>query len=474
MNFHLLTKVIEELSALLTGARVERVIQGRDGGLYLLFRCDRKNYVLLLSPDRACPRMHLASAKPQAIDAPHLFVLTLRSRLAGSRVKNISLLNQDRIARICFDTPSTEQCLVFELTGSSANLFLIGSDSRIIAAYHPVIPAGHAARILLPGALYLPPQKKTSLSTDKNVSGGDDDLTPNKSAEAYYERLAAERSLAALRSEVRSCIRKALLKAVRKRDALASDLQSAERADEFKQAGDLILAHLRQLKTGMDHAELTGYDGGSVTVRLDPKRSPSRNAELNFKKFKKAKAGQQIITTHLRDAAEEVSSLQSLLQAAEKTEDASGLNEIRSGLSARGYARGVVPEKTKAPSAKRVSGFRTVVHRGWEILIGTNASGNDKLTTKIARPEDLWLHAESLPGSHVLVRNAKREEIPQDVLMKAAALAAYYSKGRNADKVPVTYTYARFVKKPKGAKPGLVTISERRTIMIRPEDTALV
>jgi predicted ribosome quality control (RQC) complex YloA/Tae2 family protein len=103
--------------------------------------------------------------------------------------------------------------------------------------------------------------------------------------------------------------------------------------------------------------------------------------------------------------------------------------------------------------------------------VGKSASGNDHITTKLARPDDLWLHAEGMPGSHVLVRNPGRADIPQDVFMKAAALAAFYSKGRKAAKVPVTYARARFVKKPKGAKPGLVTLSKRNTVMAVPEET---
>jgi predicted ribosome quality control (RQC) complex YloA/Tae2 family protein len=224
----------------------------------------------------------------------------------------------------------------------------------------------------------------------------------------------------------------------------------------------------------MDHAELAGYDGRTVTVNLDPKLSPPKNAELYFRKFKKAKAGQQIISTRLHDTTEEISFLSSLLDEAGKQDDATHLDTIRSVLSARGYIKEKPTGKGKASPKKTISGFRTVVYRGWEILIGTNASGNDHITTKIARPDDFWLHAEGLPGSHVLVRNALKGELPPDVLVQAAALAAYYSKGRNADKVTVTYTNARFVKKPKGAKPGLVTISKRKTIVVRPADNAPV
>jgi predicted ribosome quality control (RQC) complex YloA/Tae2 family protein len=378
-------------------------------------------------------------------------------------------VNQDRIAEICFSKPFNEYRLVFELTGSSANLFFIGADSRIIAAYYPITPSEHAARTLLPGGSYIPPQKKAFHTPDRNVPGVDEGLSPNKSAANFYERLAGERLVASLRSKIRSCIGKALIRAERKREALALDLQTAERADEFKQAGDLILANLKGLRTGMDHAELTGYDGRTVFVKLDPTRSPSKNAEIQFKKFKKAKAGQRIIATRLHDASEEVSRLKSLGDAAEKAEDFSGLDSIHSQLSSCGFLQEKLEGKVLTSPAKKVSGFKTVVYRGWEILVGTSAAGNDHITTKVARPDDFWLHAEGLPGSHVLVRNAKKGDMPPDVLMKAAALAAFYSKGRHAGKVPVTYTHARNVKKPKGAKPGLVTLSERKTVVVRPE-----
>jgi len=470
MNFQILSLVIEELAALLTGARVERVIQGKEGGVYCLFRRDRMNYVLLISPDRALPRMHLVSSKPQSVDTPHPFILALRSHLIGTRVKNISLLNQDRIARICFATPSTEQSLVFELTGRSTNLLFIDADSRIIAVYYPVTPTERSVRTLLPGATYVVPHKKVIFPTDKDRLVIPDAASRNKSTEDFYVHLTQERCITALGMEVRSYILKALARAERKHDALKSDLQTAERAGQFKQAGDLILANLRLLQSGMDHAELAGYDGLKVIVNFDPKLSPAKNAERYFKKFKKAKAGQQIISTRLHDTTEEISFLKSLLDEVGKQNDAFHMDKIRSELSSRGYLKEKPIGKGKASPSKNVSGFRTVVFRGWEILIGTNASGNDHMTTRIARPDDLWLHAEGLPGSHVLVRNSMKGEFPPDVLMKAAVLAAYYSKGRNADKVPVTYTYARFVKKIKGAKPGLVTISERKTIVVRPAD----
>ncbi len=171
MNFHILSLVIEELSALLTGARVERVIQGKEGGVYLLLRRNRKNYALLFSPDRVLPRMHLVSLKPQSVATPNSFVLALRSRLTGSRVKTISQLNEDRIARICFATPAMEQCLVYELTGMSANLFLIGADWRIIAVYYPVRAYSACSANIVARGLIRPASQKSHVPLGQGQTG---------------------------------------------------------------------------------------------------------------------------------------------------------------------------------------------------------------------------------------------------------------------------------------------------------------
>jgi len=472
MNFYILSLVVEELKTVLMNARVERVYQGRGGGLYILLNRDRKKFILLLSPDRAMPRLHLVTVKPTAEDPPHGFILFLRSHVSGARVTGIGLVNQDRVVEIHFNRQGEEYLLLFELFGSSANLILVDPSLKILAVYNPIPPAEEAARPLLPGLHYIAPEKPRNNGFQKgDISGGfDAGTSPNRAAEQYYERLLEQRRIASIRTELSSCVKKDLSKAVRLMGALSGDLRSADRVDEYRQAGDLVLAHLKELRTGMELADLTGYDGRTVAVILDPKRSPSRNAELYFKKYKKARAGRDIIASRLRKSSDEASYLKALLNDIEQAQDGDALMAIRSDLVAQGRLekKPVPHKKTRQSSASPV--IRTIMFNGWEILVGKSAAGNDHLTMKIARPDDLWLHAEGMPGSHVLVRNPNAGTIPHDVLVKAAALAAFHSKARNAGKVPVTYTRAGLVKKPKGAKPGLVTLQERKSLMVRPED----
>jgi len=139
---------------------------------------------------------------------------------------------------------------------------------------------------------------------------------------------------------------------------------------------------------------------------------------------------------------------------------------VRSQLIQRGYISD--PAGKAAGRVAAAPPYRAIEHEGWKIVVGKSAAGNDHITTKLARPDDLWLHAEGMPGSHVLVRNPGKRDVPESVLRKAASLAAYYSKGRNSSKVAVAYTSAKFVKKPRGAAPGTVTLAERRTLMAVP------
>jgi predicted ribosome quality control (RQC) complex YloA/Tae2 family protein len=468
-----LAPVVEELAGLLADTRVERVYQGMGGGLILLLNRGREQFKLLISPDRSMPRLHLVSAKPVAEDPPHGFILYLRSHVSGARVTSVGLMDQDRIVEIQISKQENRYRILFELFGPSANLILVDSLSIIRAVYYPVPPSERSVRPLLPGLLYSFPDKPRIVGPryDDRSPDFEAGLSPNRAAEVYYERLIEQRRIASLRTELASRIRKGLSRTERLVAALSEDLHAADRIDEYRLAGELVLARLNELWTGMTEADLTGYDGKTVSVTLDPKLSPSQNADRYFKKYKKAKAGRGIISKRLREASDETSRLRSLLGDLERANDADSLLAIRSELAAGGYgANQTARPRRKIQQASAQPPIRRILFKGWDILVGKSAAGNDHLTMKMARPDDLWLHAEGMPGSHVLIRNPNGGDIPPDVVAKAAALAAFHSKGRHAGKVPVTYTRAGLVNKPKGAKPGLVTLQKRKSVMVRPEE----
>lgn len=474
MDFVLLEKVVSELSLLLPGARVDKVLQGAEHELVFILHIRKKNYFLLLSPERTDPRIHLVIRKPAGARSPSGFSLALRKYLTGSRVKEIGLMGRDRVVEIAFSGPGHLSRLVFELTGSAANLILTDDTRQILAVHRPAPPGPKIRRPIVPGLTYLFPEVKAHAGAVKYdgpspPAGGEPAGAPvNRIVEAWFDRTRSEREARSLRIKLASVLRTALARAGRRSLAVEKDVAGAERSEEYRLAGELIVANKHRLSRGQERAELTGYDGRTVTVTLDMSRTPAENAERYFKRYKKARAGLAVMQERLHEAREEIRFLEGVQKELTPAGEAlDRLAEIRSRLAERGY---IPDERGSAVPARTptVRPYRSIVHDGWTILVGRSAAGNDYIT-RLARPDDLWLHAEGMPGSHVVVRNPEKRDIPDHVLHKAAGLAAYHSKGRGAAKVPVAFTRAANVKKPKGAAPGLVTLTSRKTIMAAPE-----
>ncbi len=474
MDFQMLSAVIAEASCLVSGGRVDRLYETDARDIIMIVRNAGKRSVLLISPDRSLPRIHLLSRKPAAGPSLHPFTQYLRSRITGGRMEKIGILNRDRIVEMLIKNRGRTLRLLIELFGSATNLIITDQESVIQTIYHPAVPGSGRKRLLMPGIPYaLPEQKIVAASGQRETCAGgpvrpDPQAdSPNLEAEVSFQAFLERRRFDALKAKLLAAGQKTLVRIERRIAALDSDLSRSERAEEFRRHGDLILASLQSLRTGMKEADLIGPDGGRITVPLNPAKSPSKNAELYYKRYKKAKTGLGVIEARSVEAQTARSRIESILQRLKQVSSKEELSLLQAEFVGSSVAHAGQVNRPRA-SSNVSNPYREISFQGWVILVGRNARGNDHITTKIARDSDLWFHAEGLPGSHVLIRNPRSVEIPQDVLERAASLAAFYSRGRNAGKVPVTYASARSVRKPKGAKPGLVVLSERRTMMAVP------
>jgi predicted ribosome quality control (RQC) complex YloA/Tae2 family protein len=476
LDFILLEKVVSELAVLLPGSRIDKVIQGNDDDLFLVLYKEKKHYFLLLSLDRTYPRIHLVTGKPAGVKSPSGFSLALRKHLIGNRLQNIGLVDQDRVVELRFSGHGGTARLIFELTGFVTNLILTDDLHKILSVHQPVLPGVKVRRPIMPGLTYQFPEAKPHRATMKHeglsLPGPGDDsagVPVNKAVEAWFDRTRSERQSVSLRSKLSAVVRTALARAERRCLAVEKDVAGAERAEDYRLAGELIVANKHLLSKGQGRAELPDYDGKTVAITLDPARTPADNAERYFKRYKKARAGLAVMQERLRDAQEESEFLKTMQKdLASAGDDQEVLGGIRTRLSQRGYI-GDEPMDAMAARTPTAQPYTSIVHEGWTILVGKSAAGNDYIIRKLARPDDLWLHAEGMPGSHVVVRNPEKRDIPEGVLRKAAGLAAYHSKGRGSSKVAVAYTRAANVKKPKGAAPGLVILTSRKTFMAAPE-----
>lgn len=272
-------------------------------------------------------------------------------------------------------------------------------------------------------------------------------------------------------SSLQSQINTHLKRLKRKEQIHRNTLKQAADADKWQKMGELILANIYQIQKG--DSELTAVDYYQpeqplITIKLDPALSPSENAQAYFKKYTKAKNSKKITQEQLEKTIMERMYLEEVAVQLQQADDLAVVAEIEAELIREGFIR-----KRRSKGRQEQRHYQTVkqyqefiASDGTKILLGRNNRQNDLLTFKIAKPEDIWLHAQNIPGSHVIIRT--NQEVTEQALQEAAALAAYYSKNRTSPKVAVDYTERKNVHKPRGAKPGFVTYNNFRTIIVDP------
>lgn len=245
------------------------------------------------------------------------------------------------------------------------------------------------------------------------------------------------------------------------------ELLACDSMEQDRRFGDLLSANLYQLQKGERVARLTDfYDENQPTVEipLDIRLTPSQNAQVYYKKYRKAQTAQKKLTELIASGEQEQDYIDSVFDALTRAECESDLAQLRLELSEQGYLR-ISRKQGKPPKPMQPLHFRS--SDGYDIYVGRNNRQNDQLTLKTAAKLDLWLHTALVHGAHViLVTNG--ETPPDRTITEAAELAAYYSKGRDSAQVRVDYCLAKFVKKPNGARPGMVIYTDYQSAFVTP------
>ena len=256
----------------------------------------------------------------------------------------------------------------------------------------------------------------------------------------------------------------------RKMGAQRGELDQCAQRDALRVAGDLISANLYNLPKGAQWADLPDYyqEGQPLThIKLDPALTPSQNAQKYYKEYRKAKTAEEKLREQIALAERELEYLDSVLDALARAETERDLIEIRGELTEQGYLR--AQRGKKAQKASPSAPLRFEVADGFTVLVGRNNRQNDQLTMRTANNNDWWFHVKNIPGSHtVLVAEGRTPT--QAAMGQAAALAARHSRARASAQVPVDYTQVRHVNKPQGARPGMVTYTNYKTIFADPAE----
>lgn len=302
----------------------------------------------------------------------------------------------------------------------------------------------------------------------------------NEAADAFYGSLVDDDWLDEQKKRVSKTLRRAGDRVRASIEAVRRDLASAEEAGAVLRKGELLLAHLDEVEEKAIAVSLSSEEE-QIEITLDPRLTPSENAQKYFRRYKKLKRRASTALARLQEMEEEERFIGALAFDLESADEAADVLGVEEALAQAGYARRGREKKAKAKEkdarpkgrqAARARPYRRFVSpAGWEVVVGKNAMGNDEMLRSVGRASDTWLHARGVPGSHVLLRRSDGEpaEPDSETLAQAAAFAAYFSRGRTDSKLPVAYLPFSRLRKPKGRRPGQVLIGAHETLLVDPD-----
>jgi predicted ribosome quality control (RQC) complex YloA/Tae2 family protein len=470
------------------GARVDKIVQpdlrrvvlslhgGAIGDAHLLF---------CIEPQSA--RLSAIAARPAAPPSPPGFAQLLRARIGGARLVGARIVDGDRQAALRFESGEGAFELLLAILGPRTNLHLLDADAQIVGALRPL---AETRRDLALGAAWKSPASKAPNEGEDRCAGVTDDAFL-----MALEALAAEREAAqetdTLQRRVERGLRRALASIEKKVELLRGDAAAGDVVAALREQGELLKGAVGAVKRGATEVRVRDFaSGDEVTIPLDPALSPRANLDALFAKARKAEKRAE---RALRESGEaearrdEVVALRAAFDAiaagdvaalaafAEQAEVARLLArfaaESAPAVSAAAPADAAPSKriwklgKTELPARLAPRVYRS--SSGLEIWVGRSDEGNDLLSTRLARGNDLFFHLDASPGSHVVLRTEGRSDPPSEAILEAAELAVHFSKHRKVTEAHVLVAPIKGVSKPRGAKPGLVYVTGGKSVRLR-------
>ena len=525
-----LSAVLEELRPTLEGGKIDKIYQPSRDEILLAVRGGGENVRLLLSASPNGPRLHLTKEVRENPAQPPMFCMLLRKHLTGARILRLEQPELERIVLLRMEATDelgdkVGRTLVLEAMGRRANLILLDGEGRILDCVRRV--AGDVStgqRAVMPGMFYRLPEPRPGLSPllereldfrsngesrteslEQKLSrlrdildreggpylllregkatdfsclpilqyGPDTELRRREHFSKLLDEFYAGRATAEKVGQRGADLLKAVTRA-RERVARRVAQQELEREatrdrERKRELGDLLTSNLYALEKGMctvRHSDYYDTEGREVDIPLDPLLTPQQNAAKYYKEYNKAKTAERVLGEQIEKGRGELTYLDSVLESIHLAEGERDLLEIRQELTETGYLRRGDKAAKRMKTASKPMEFRSTA--GLRISVGKNNAQNDLLTAKLAGKGDLWLHTQKIHGSHVILWTGGEAPDAKSV-EEAAVLAAWFSQGREGKKVPVDYTPVKYVKKPAGARPGMVVYTTYQTAYVDPD-----
>ncbi len=474
MDVATLNAVKIELAELIIGKSLGRIFQLSPVEVAIDVHLNDGRW-LFVSVEPSNPRVYLIQRRLRELEKqannPSPFLLALKKYLSGETIRSIVTIENERVLLFRFSSnsdpnKSSELSLCVQLTGRSSNLYLLDGEEGIIARlrsakgrsigdrYAPPVPIEPDSRIPSPE----PKEIQTASSGSISEQLDREDL--HRRSEQEFNNVA---------KKARSTVTSAIKRKEKLRSNLENDLKDHGDAEHWKRFGDILLANTATAEKRNGAFIVTDhFDEGlpKVEIPFENDESVTETAEKYFRRYTKSRNAALAISRRLAETNGELDHLQIRMMEIESMIADRDIDGLKNVLAPSGSKKNVSKGRGQLEPAKA---YRTFFSSdGFEILVGKKAKDNDFLTLRIAKSLDVWMHAADYPGSHVVIRDSGKREVPPQTLLEAAELAAFYSQGRKQVKAAVHYTQKKFVNKPKRSAPGLVSLASFKTLLVEP------
>ena len=288
--------------------------------------------------------------------------------------------------------------------------------------------------------------------------------TLNKGLNAYFKTTITSNVISEKKKNLLKYVDSQIKKFKKIEKNIKVDLKKNENFEKYKNIGDILAANMHQIKYGMKKVTVFDfYNNEEVTINLDPLLSPNDNLNFYYNKYNKGKRTISALDSRFLDIQNEIRYFEEIKMFIEKENDFIGIEEIENELNLSNSGN-KIKNKIKLNKSKKRE-LLSFDYKGFQIFVGRNNKENEEISFSKGQPNDIWMHAKDIPGSHVLIlRN--NQKVPDDVLLHAATLACDYSKAKKGDKVTVDYCERKFIKKIKNSKPGNVIYTNFHSLLI--------
>jgi len=477
MDDQAIKEIVAEIQPLMIGRAPGKIFQLSPLSLVIDFRL-RDHGDLFISVEPARPRLYLVKRRVRDLEKQSIpltqFGQSLRKELSNTTLQSIEKDPGDRIVWFHFSGAdelgqNQERTVVAQLTGRAANLFLIDRQSVITNQAREGKGPGQTI-----GESYQKPPAAGGRSSTvdgeliKTIRSGQHS-SRSEAADAYFSSLLVRQAFDNRAGAARAELRKKLAHHQKLLKQLELDLSSHADGELHKRLGDLLLANLSTAQREGNRAILIDYfadDAAPIEIEIDEHSTLPEEAARRFALYSRSKRAVRQITSRIAAIRPELDILNSQSEALEKI-----IAERDEAAIEKFTAKKSAPTARGSKTEKKIPGTRSYLSSdGFEILVGRTARDNDYLTFKVAKPNDLWMHTGDYSGSHVVIRNTTRKDVPHRTIIEAAQLAAHFCQARKNAKVDVHYTQRKFVSKPKGAAPGLVRMTRFKNITVEPKE----